>query len=96
MCPGVNKAGIKHARSSCVAEQIQEIIRNEPNMSFKQINSNLENMYGILLPYIKIWRSRDLTRDDTFGLIDYSNKLVLALKKELIEKESWFSYHMYL
>ncbi|PKU61943.1 hypothetical protein MA16_Dca023140 [Dendrobium catenatum] len=88
LCPGVNRAGNKQATTSWVAQEIQDIVKRNPDITPKDISNNLESTYGLSLPYMKIWRSRALARDQMFGSIDENYKLVPMLRSELRKRNS--------
>ncbi|PKU62599.1 hypothetical protein MA16_Dca028603 [Dendrobium catenatum] len=86
LCPGVNRAGNKQATTSWVAQEIQEIVKRNPDITPKNISNTLETTYGLSLPYMKIWRSRELARDQMFGSIDDNYKWVPTLRSELLRR----------
>ncbi|KAL0927566.1 hypothetical protein M5K25_001749 [Dendrobium thyrsiflorum] len=55
-----------------------------PDIPPKEINNNLEKEYGLSLPYMKLWRSREQAHDNIFGCIDDNYKWVPTLQAELI------------
>ncbi|XP_020704049.1 uncharacterized protein LOC110115217 [Dendrobium catenatum] len=83
-CPGINRAGNRLATSAWVAKEIQEMVKRNPDVPPKDINSNLEKEYGLSLPYMKLWRSREQARESIFGSVDDNYKWVPSLHVELI------------
>ncbi|XP_020677539.1 uncharacterized protein LOC110096108 [Dendrobium catenatum] len=83
-CPGINRAGNRLATSAWVAKEIQEMVKRNPDVPPKDINSNLEKEYGLSLPYMKLWRSREQARESIFGSIDDNYKWVPSLHVDLI------------
>ncbi|KAI0492834.1 hypothetical protein KFK09_027110 [Dendrobium nobile] len=70
LCPGVNRAGNKQATSSWIAHEIKDIVKKNPDVTPKDIGNNLETVFCLSLPYMKIWRSRQIARDQMFGSVD--------------------------
>ncbi|KAI0498686.1 hypothetical protein KFK09_019576 [Dendrobium nobile] len=85
-CPGTNRAGNRLATSTWVANEIQDIVKRNPDIHPKEINNNLEKEYGLSLPYMKLWRSREHARENIFGCIDDNYKWVSTLQAELISR----------
>ncbi|KAI0513721.1 hypothetical protein KFK09_009751 [Dendrobium nobile] len=83
-CPDINRAGNKLASSAWVANEIEEIVKRNPDIPPKDINNNLEKEYGLSLPYMKLWRSRKQALDNIFGSIDDNYKWVSTLQAELV------------
>ncbi|PKU72866.1 hypothetical protein MA16_Dca013660 [Dendrobium catenatum] len=65
LCPGVNRAGKKQATTTWVAHEIKDIVKKNPEITPKEISNNLETSYGLSLPYMKLWRSREFIRCTT-------------------------------
>ncbi|KAI0498808.1 hypothetical protein KFK09_019703 [Dendrobium nobile] len=86
LCPGVNRAGNKQATATWIAHEIKEIVKRNPDITPKDIGNNLETTFGLSLPYMKIWRSRELAREQIFGSIDDNYKWVPTLRSELISR----------
>ncbi|PKU68181.1 hypothetical protein MA16_Dca012850 [Dendrobium catenatum] len=86
LCPGVNRAGNKQATSSWIAHEIQDIVKRNPDVTPKDIGNNLETTFGLSLPYMKIWRSRELAREQMFGSVDDNYKWVPTLRSELLNR----------
>ncbi|KAI0518929.1 hypothetical protein KFK09_006366 [Dendrobium nobile] len=86
LCPGVNRAGNKQATTSWVAHEIMDIVKRNPDITPKDISNNLEATYGLSLPYMKIWRSRELARDVMFGSVDDNYMWVPTLRSELLNR----------
>ncbi|XP_020695732.1 uncharacterized protein LOC110109137 [Dendrobium catenatum] len=82
--PGINYARNRLATSAWVANEIQEMVKRNPYIPSKDINNYLEKVYGLSLPYMKLWRSMEQARDSIFGSIDDNYKWVLTLHVELI------------
>lgn len=72
-----------------MAQQILEIVRKNLDIAPKQINNKLENMYGLLLSYMKLWRSREAARDCIFGFVDENYRWVLAFQVELLKRNPY-------
>ncbi|XP_020676180.1 uncharacterized protein LOC114578331 [Dendrobium catenatum] len=85
-CPGINRAGNKLATTAWVANEIEDIVKRNPDIPPKDINNNLEKDYGLSLPYMKLWRSREHARDNIFGSIDENYKWVPKLHAELLNR----------
>ncbi|PKU59816.1 hypothetical protein MA16_Dca027652 [Dendrobium catenatum] len=85
-CPGVNRAGNKQATISWVANEIKDVVKKNPDITPKDISNNLETTYGLSLPYMKIWRSRELARDIMFGSVDENYMWVPTLRLELLNR----------
>ncbi|PKU74349.1 hypothetical protein MA16_Dca003552 [Dendrobium catenatum] len=85
-CPGINRAGNKLATTAWVANEIEDIVKRNPDIPPKDINNNLEKDYGLSLPYMKLWRSREHARDNIFGSIDENYKWVPTLHAELLNR----------
>ncbi|PKU82611.1 hypothetical protein MA16_Dca019286 [Dendrobium catenatum] len=60
------------------------MVKRNPDVPPKDINSNLEKEYGLSLPYKKLWRSREQARESIFGSVDDNYKWVPSLHVELI------------
>ncbi|KAI0493727.1 hypothetical protein KFK09_023851 [Dendrobium nobile] len=73
LCPGVNRAGNKQATTSWVAQEIQDIVKRNSDITPKDISNTLETTYG-------------LTRDQMFGSIDDNYKWVPTLRSELLKR----------
>ncbi|XP_020676059.1 uncharacterized protein LOC110095035 [Dendrobium catenatum] len=86
LCPGVNRAGNKQATSAWIAHEIKDIVKRNPDITPKDIGNNLETTFGVSLPYMKIWRSRELARNQIFGSIDDNYKWVPTLQFELLNR----------
>ncbi|KAI0522716.1 hypothetical protein KFK09_005101 [Dendrobium nobile] len=85
-CPGINRAGNRLATSTWVANEIQDIVKRNPDIPPKEINNNLEKEYGLSLPYMKLWRLREQARENIFGCIEDNYKWVPTLQAELISR----------
>lgn len=86
LCPGVSRTRNRQATTSRVAQQIIEIVRKNSDIPPKQINNNLENIYGLSILYMKLWRSREVTRDCIFGSVDENYRWVSAFQDELLKR----------
>ncbi|KAL0916752.1 hypothetical protein M5K25_014287 [Dendrobium thyrsiflorum] len=86
LCPGVNRAGNKQATITWIANEIKDLVKRNPDITPKDISNNLETTYGLSLPYMKIWRSRELAREQLFGSIDENYSWVPTLKSELMKR----------
>ncbi|PKU87576.1 hypothetical protein MA16_Dca025881 [Dendrobium catenatum] len=78
LCPGVNRAGNKQATATWIAHEIKDLVKRNPDITPKDISNNLETTFALSLPYMKIWRSRELAREQLFGSIDENYNWVPA------------------
>ncbi|XP_020672346.1 uncharacterized protein LOC110092226 [Dendrobium catenatum] len=85
-CPGINRVGNKLATTAWVANEIEDIVNRNIDIPPKDINNNLEKDYGLSLPYMKLWKSREHARDNIFGSIDENYKWVPTLHAELLNR----------
>ncbi|KAL0913410.1 hypothetical protein M5K25_016871 [Dendrobium thyrsiflorum] len=86
-CPWRIRASLcSDGHSFEIAHEIKDLVKGNPDITPKDISNNLETTFGLSLPYMKIWRSRELAREQMFGSIDDNYSWVPTLKSKLIKR----------
>ncbi|GAB2220221.1 hypothetical protein Droror1_Dr00007864 [Drosera rotundifolia] len=76
-CNGVNKVENQAASAKRVWKHILSDIRENPNMTPRDIIKYISNRYALTLDYKKAWRAREYAREQVFDNIEDSYDLVL-------------------
>ncbi|XXG70660.1 hypothetical protein AAC387_Pa07g0092 [Persea americana] len=59
-CLGTNREGNHTASAKWVADMCESMVQNDQNIKVKAIMTNIYEEYGVTLPYMHVWRGKEI------------------------------------
>jgi len=79
-CCGVNKSGNNNAPSKWVTMLVVRDVRENPNITPKQIINLVVKKFSVTFPYGRTWRAKEKAKELIFENVEKSYSYVPALK----------------